>query len=319
MAFTATQIPGIEDRIYPTGAGRGPLPGGHPDRGRGAASSSSSATTRSTRSSSRTPTSRTRHVMHIGSRALAAGADYTLLGPQSTTMIDDRARSSPCARCGPAPASRRPPEPWPRSSRMPASRWRVIRHPMPYGDLASRSGSVSRRYADLDRSTTRTIEEREEYEHASRAGLDRLRRRRLPGDPGTGRARSRRDPVGRRQQRPSVLRAGRSHHGRRSAAASDTRSPTTRAKRTSGWPTSSSSTRSTRPKPGDVDDVEGHDLVGEPERDDRRGGVPGDARRRRRPAGEEGARGRGRTHAHPRRDGLRRRRGGRPRQAGASL
>jgi len=107
-------------------------------------------------------------VMHAASRALAAGADFTLLGP-ARTMIRSRrpvvavgasrtgAGKSQTTRYVAALLARRGLHPV------------IIRHPMPYGDLVAQRVERFATYADLDRYDT-TIEEREEYEPHLDAG-----------------------------------------------------------------------------------------------------------------------------------------------------
>ena len=60
VAFTATQIPGIDERVYPRVAGGPALPGRDPDPARGGAQRADRASSTSTRSSSPTPISSTR-------------------------------------------------------------------------------------------------------------------------------------------------------------------------------------------------------------------------------------------------------------------
>jgi predicted GTPase len=102
------------------------------------------------------------HVMHLGSRALAAGADYVLLGPRSTEL---RARKPVVAVCAVRTGSGKS-----QTTRYVAAvlrragkRVAVLRHPMPYGDLTKQAVQRFERYEDLDAAEA-TIEEREEYE-----------------------------------------------------------------------------------------------------------------------------------------------------------
>ena len=64
-----------------------------------------------------------------------------------------------------------------------------------------------------------------------------VRGRRLRGNPAPGRAGSRRDSVGRRQQRPALLQARPAHRRGRPPSRRATSSPTGPAPRTSAWPT----------------------------------------------------------------------------------
>ena len=161
LAFTATQIPGIAGRRYP-GSLAGPLyPDGIPIvpeselesvcRAQGvdevvfAYSDVEHAT-----------------VMHLASRALAAGADFTLLGPKRT-MLKSRlpvvAVSAARTGCGKSQTSRFVS----RRLRQSGLRAAVLRHPMPYGDLAVQAVQRFASRADLDAARC-TNEEREEYE-----------------------------------------------------------------------------------------------------------------------------------------------------------
>lgn len=101
-------------------------------------------------------------VMHLASRALAAGADFLLLGPERTML---RAQVPVIAVCavrtgaGKSPAVR-----WlSRRLRERGLRCPVLRHPMPYGDLERQAVQRFACAADLDRAGC-TVEEREEYE-----------------------------------------------------------------------------------------------------------------------------------------------------------
>jgi predicted GTPase len=161
VAFTATQIPDIEGRVYPPElAGEG-YPDGIPivaeeeltdlilgEKVDEVVFAYSDVTHE--------------HVMHIGSRALAAGADYVLLGPRSTELRSSKPVVAICAvRTGSGKSQ---------TTRHVAGilrgagkRVAVLRHPMPYGDLTKQAVQRFERYEDLDAADA-TIEEREEYE-----------------------------------------------------------------------------------------------------------------------------------------------------------
>jgi predicted GTPase len=161
VAFTATQIPGIEGRIYPPELA-GPLyPEGipiHPEESLEelvadlkvdevvfSYSDVSHAT-----------------VMHLASRALAAGADYTLLGPRSTFVTSRVPVVAVCAvRTGSGKSQTT--RAVSRILGAAGKRVAVVRHPMPYGDLVSQAVQRFATYEDLDAADC-TIEEREEYE-----------------------------------------------------------------------------------------------------------------------------------------------------------
>jgi predicted GTPase len=116
------------------------------------------------------------HVMHEGSRALAAGADYVLLGPRRTMLASSRpVVAIGAVRTGSGKSQ---------TTRHVATllkelgqRVVVVRHPMPYGDLRAQVRQRYASYADLERNDA-TIEEREEYEphlergHVVYAGVD---------------------------------------------------------------------------------------------------------------------------------------------------
>src|SRR5207249_9103652 len=102
------------------------------------------------------------HVMHIGSRALAAGASYELIAPRQTMLISSKPTVAICAvrtGSGKSQTTRRVAE----LLREAGKRVAVLRHPMPYGDLTKQVVQRFERYEDLDAADA-TIEEREEYE-----------------------------------------------------------------------------------------------------------------------------------------------------------
>ena len=160
-AFTAAQIPGIAGRSYPPELA-GPLyPAGIPI----VDESGLDALCRRERiddvvfAYSDVPHA---HVMHLASRALAAGADFALLGPRRT-MLDAQlpvvAVTAVRTGCGKSAIAR-----WlSRRLRDAGRRAAVLRHPMPYGDLARERVQRFAAIADLDAARC-TLEEREEYE-----------------------------------------------------------------------------------------------------------------------------------------------------------
>jgi predicted GTPase len=161
VAFTATQIPDIAGRQYPPELAGSLYPKGIPiveednlertireseiDIVVFAYSDVSHAT-----------------LMHLASRTVAAGADFWLLGAERTQIKARVPVVSVCAvrtGCGKSPVSRFV------AAELRKSGWTpvVIRHPMPYGDLAEQSVQRFGTMADLDKGLC-TIEEREEYE-----------------------------------------------------------------------------------------------------------------------------------------------------------
>ena len=101
-------------------------------------------------------------VMEKASLVLSCGADFKLMGPESTMLKSKRFVISVCAvrtGSGKTPTSRKVCQ----ILKSRGIRYVVIRHPMPYNDL---SKMVVQRFAskeDLDKAGL-TIEEREEYE-----------------------------------------------------------------------------------------------------------------------------------------------------------
>jgi predicted GTPase len=102
------------------------------------------------------------HVMHIASRALAHGADFTLLGPNRTMLSSSLpviAVTAVRTGCGKSAISR-----WlSQRLRHRGKRVAVLRHPMPYGNLERERVQRFASLADLDEAHC-TAEEREEYE-----------------------------------------------------------------------------------------------------------------------------------------------------------
>jgi len=161
VAFTAAQIPGIADRRYPA-ALSGPLyPQGIPIVDE---AELESVCRRHGVDEVVFAYSDVTHavVMHLASRALAVGADFTLLGPKRT-MLKSRlpviAVSAARTGCGKSQTSRL----ISRRLRATGLRVAVLRHPMPYGDLVAQRVQRFATAADLDAAHC-TNEEREEYE-----------------------------------------------------------------------------------------------------------------------------------------------------------
>jgi predicted GTPase len=107
-------------------------------------------------------------VMHLGARANAAGADFRMLGQASTALESDRPVVAVCATrtgAGKSQTSRAVV----RLLRDAGRDVTVVRHPMPYGDLAAQR---VQRFEDADDLVEHrvTIEEREEYEPHIEAG-----------------------------------------------------------------------------------------------------------------------------------------------------
>nr|WP_320131835.1 cyclic 2,3-diphosphoglycerate synthase [uncultured Holophaga sp.] len=161
VAFTAAQIPDIAGRAYPPELA-GPLyPEGIPifeesrleevieREGVGVCVFAYSDVTHE-------------HVMHMASRCIAAGADYTLLGADRTMVRVERpviAVTAVRTGAGKSQTTRA----ISRILKQLGLRVVVVRHPMPYGDLRLETCQRFAAYGDLDREKC-TIEEREEYE-----------------------------------------------------------------------------------------------------------------------------------------------------------
>jgi len=161
VAFTATQIPNIENRRYPSELAGKLYPEGIPiyseeelpelikkydvDEVVFAYSDVSHE-----------------YVMHKASIANANGADFKLMGPKTTMLKSSKpviAVTAVRTGCGKSQTSRKVF----RLLREMGFKVVAIRHPMPYGDLVKQKAQRFASYEDLDRYEC-TIEEREEYE-----------------------------------------------------------------------------------------------------------------------------------------------------------
>jgi len=167
VAFTATQIPGIADRRYPPELAGERYPAGIPIRPEAELETLIRDLGVDTVVFAYSDVSH-EQVMHAASRALAAGADFELLGPRRTLLESSRPVVAVCAvrtGCGKSQTSRYVA----RALEAQGLKVAVVRHPMPYGDLVAQRVQRFETYADLDRHET-TIEEREEYEPHLDAG-----------------------------------------------------------------------------------------------------------------------------------------------------
>jgi predicted GTPase len=161
VAFTATQIPDIANRRYPVELAGTHYPNGIPileekDLEKLIAEHNVDVVVFSYSDVSHI------NLMHLASRSVAAGADFMLLATARTQIKSRVPLISICAvrtGCGKSPISRLV------ASELRHLGWKpvVIRHPMPYGDLAAQAVQRFASPADLDRHLC-TIEEREEYE-----------------------------------------------------------------------------------------------------------------------------------------------------------
>ncbi|HLG09109.1 MAG TPA: cyclic 2,3-diphosphoglycerate synthase [Gaiellaceae bacterium] len=168
VAFTATQIPGIADRVYPPSLA-GPLyPEGIPIRPEEELVEIVRTENVDTVVLSYSDL-RHEDVMHKASRVLATGADFTLLGPHATMLEASKpvvAVTAVRTGCGKSPTSRRI------GSVLLSSGLRVglVRHPMPYGDLEAMRVQRFTSLEEIDAAHP-TLEEREEYEAPVSMGM----------------------------------------------------------------------------------------------------------------------------------------------------
>lgn len=161
VAFTATQIPNIEGRVYPTALAGALYPQGIPIFPE---SDLASLVKEHQIHQVVFAYSDISHetVMHRASIALAAGADFRLLGPRATMLQSSKPIVAVCAvrtGSGKSQTTRAVAH----ALRAQGKRVVAVRHPMPYGDLTQQ---IVQRFATLDDLAKHrtTIEEREEYE-----------------------------------------------------------------------------------------------------------------------------------------------------------
>jgi len=168
VAFTATQIPRIDSRLYPTELAGAAYPEGIPIypeekleeiiRNEGVDEVIFAYSDVSHE-----------HVMHQASRVLAAGADFRLHGPRFTSIPAAVPVISVCAvrtGAGKSQTSRYITDVLLEEGVRPV----VIRHPMPYGDLLRQRVQRFQTMEDLAAAQT-TVEEREDYEPHLRRGI----------------------------------------------------------------------------------------------------------------------------------------------------
>jgi len=161
VAFTATQIPFIGDRRYPPSLSGARYPEGiqiHDEselvRLIGELDVDEVVFSYSDVSHE--------YVMHEASTVMAAGANFTLLGPDATMLqptVPTVAVTAVRTGVGKSQTTRAIAA----ALKDAGKRVVAVRHPMPYGDLAAQRVQRYADLADLDRYDT-TIEEREEYE-----------------------------------------------------------------------------------------------------------------------------------------------------------
>ena len=161
VAFTATQIPDIEGRTYPPELAGARYPAGIPiyDEDDLTELIQREDVQQVIFAYSDVPHE---YVMHKASQVIAAGADFRLMGLNATQLKSTKPVVSVCAvrtGSGKSQTTRRVSL----LLRDMGFKVAVIRHPMPYGDLASQAVQRFAEYRDLELQEC-TIEEREEYE-----------------------------------------------------------------------------------------------------------------------------------------------------------
>ncbi|MCZ7527117.1 MAG: cyclic 2,3-diphosphoglycerate synthase [Acidimicrobiia bacterium] len=168
VAFTAAQIPGIADRIFPASLAGSRYPHGIrvlPEEDLGDLIRSEAVDEVFLAYSDLSH----EDVMHKASLVLAAGADFRLAGPRSTMLESRRPVVAVCAvrtGAGKSQTARH-------VGRLlldAGLRVALVRHPMPYGDLEAMRVQRFATLADVDAAHP-TVEEREEYEEPVRAGM----------------------------------------------------------------------------------------------------------------------------------------------------
>jgi predicted GTPase len=175
VAFTATQIPNIEGRHYPSELAGALYPHGIPIYPESELQALITGLKVDEVIFAYSDISH-QYVMTKAALVAAAGADFRLIGPTATMLPSSKPVVAVCAvRTGSGKSQ---------TTRYVADQLQqmgkkvvAVRHPMPYGNLAAQRVQCFASYADLDSHNT-TIEEREEYEpHLDRnvvvyAGVD---------------------------------------------------------------------------------------------------------------------------------------------------
>lgn len=161
VAFTATQIPDIEGRNYPSELSGELYPNGIPihDESKLVDLIAEQDVEEVVFSYSDITHE---YVMHKASQVLAVGAHFKLLGGEQTMIQSSKPVISVCAvrtGCGKSQTTRKVAEILKAAGKQVA----VIRHPMPYGDLAKQGVQRFTTLEDLEKHDC-TIEEMEEYE-----------------------------------------------------------------------------------------------------------------------------------------------------------
>ncbi len=168
VAFTAAQIPGIDDRRYPASLAGDHYPDGIPIRPEEELEQIIQEHDVDEVILAYSDLSYD-DVMHQAARAQAAGPDFRLVGPKATMLRSSKPVIAVCATrtgCGKSQTSRRVGQILLDAGLKVA----LVRHPMPYGDLEAMRVQRFSTLAEIDASNP-TIEEREEYEEPVRLGM----------------------------------------------------------------------------------------------------------------------------------------------------
>ena len=162
VAFTATQIPGIDDKKYPAElAGADLYPDGIPIRPEAELKDIIKSENIDLVVFAYSDVTHER-VMHNASIVNAAGADFMLMGANQTTLETSKPVISICASrtgCGKSQTTRKVME----ILNARGLKAVAVRHPMPYGDLVAQKVQRYASLSDLEKHKC-TIEEMEEYE-----------------------------------------------------------------------------------------------------------------------------------------------------------
>ncbi|HHF53455.1 MAG TPA: GTPase [candidate division WOR-3 bacterium] len=169
VAFTATQIPNIEGRKYPKELAGKLYPNGIPIYPEEELENLIKKHNVDLVVFAYSDVSH-EYVMHRASQAMAAGANFMLMGADSTMLKSRKPVIAVCAvrtGSGKSQTTRRVAKILKKLGKKTV----VIRHPMPYGDLTKQIVQRFETFEDLDKHNC-TIEEREEYEpHLERGNI----------------------------------------------------------------------------------------------------------------------------------------------------
>jgi predicted GTPase len=168
VAFTATQIPDIEGRLYPPQLAGSLYPKGIPIYAEHLIAELISKHGIDQVIFAYSDVSH-RYVMSLASLVMAAGADFRLMGSKNTVLKSSKpvvAVTAVRTGAGKSQTTRRVCE----LLKEKGKKVVVVRHPMPYGDLTKQVCQRFAEYRDLDLHRC-TIEEREEYEPHIEQGI----------------------------------------------------------------------------------------------------------------------------------------------------